>query len=197
MRDLLRIAAVIVVVLVGITQVRSCLMTDADRVIALIEDCQEGWNDASAGRTVAPLGDDFTLHPYNQGKPWLRGVLFQIFRSDRDPETREFNWTAEIEWDSLELEFVDEDATHAQVRGQVTLTHRVKGPTTGGFGVVARKSDGEWRIVAAAFQGLGTAGGRQPRDRTLPLPRDGSIDEIAPRSEDGNSEDGKSEEGGD
>ena len=103
------------------------------------------------------------LAPFRQGKPWLRGILQNIFMYNRDPKTHDFIWEATIDWDTVDLKFVDAEHTHAQIRGQVSLLRsdgRSEGNYDGAFGVEARKREGDWEIVAAGLQGLGNFRGR-------------------------------------
>ena len=163
MAGFMRVSAVLVVAWILVVQVRGCLMTDEEHLRGLIAEATDGWNSGSASATVEPLADDFVLAPFRQGKPWLRGILFNIFMYNRDPETQDFIWEATVDWDSVELKFVDPEQTHAQIRGTVALVRsdgRTDGNYNGAFGVEAKKRDGDWEIVAAGLQGLGNYRGR-------------------------------------
>ena len=168
MAGFLRIAVAIVIAWVLVVQVRGCLMTDEDHVRALIAHAEDGWNSASARETVEPLSDDFVLVPFRQGKSWLRGILFNIYENNRNPKTHEFLWDANVDWETIELRFVDPEQTRAQVRGMISLQRndgRTEGNYTGLFGVEARKHEGEWEIVSLGLQGLGTSRGRRVRTK--------------------------------
>jgi hypothetical protein len=148
-------SAVLAIALVLFFQLRAGLRSDEDRVLGLIAEAAEGWNDASSGDTVAPLAEDFRLYPLNQGKDWLRGILFNIYMHNRDPGTQAFQYRAEVDWENVHLRFVDPE--HAQVSGRLRI-ERTDGHEgwnyDGVFGIEAFRRDGEWKIVAAALQGL-------------------------------------------
>lgn len=153
----LRIAGVLAAALVLVLMLRSWLRTDEERVRGLIADAESGWNDASARRTVAPLAEDFVLIPPRLNKPTLRSYLFNIYQYNRDRKTGEFLYRAAVDWEKVKVEFVDAERTHAQVSGRLTIV-RTDGSDEwdydGAFGIVAKKRDGEWRIVSAALEGL-------------------------------------------
>jgi hypothetical protein len=161
-----RITGMLVVAVFLVTQVRACLRSDEDLIIGLIADAEDGWNDARASDTVAPLADDFVLVPFHQGKPWLQEILFIIYRHNRDPKSGEFLYHAVVDWQSVKLEFVDPE--YAQVRGGLKIERtdgREDWDYDGAFGIEARKRDGEWQIVSAGLKGLGQhrARGRRPK----------------------------------
>lgn len=153
----LRIALGVFAAALLLAALRSCTLSDEDRVRALVADAETGWNRASASRTVAPLAEDFLLVQLRQDKEWLQGTLRLIYRQNRDPRTREFLFHAAVDWGTVEVEFVDPERTHARVRGRLRVL-RTDRPEDfdyrGAFGVVARKREGDWRIVSAALEGL-------------------------------------------
>ncbi len=160
----LRISGAVIVVVILITLVRSALMTDEDRILALVADAEDGWNDASAGQTVSVLADDFVLVPFHQGKSWLRTILWNIYQHNRDPKSKRFLFRATVDWDSIQLVFVNSERTYAQVRGKVNVDRtdgRDDWDYDGGFGFEARKRAGRWCIVSAGLQGLGEHRSRQ------------------------------------
>ena len=164
-----RILAVIIVAWIAVVQVREWTMTDEDRLRGLIAEAEAGWNDGSAGRTVEPLADDFVLYPFGGNRDWLQSILFNIYTNNRHPKTHEFAWEVDVDWESVELQIVDPEAETplAQVSGLLSLTRtdgRTDGNYQGRFGVEALKREGDWRIVRATMQGLGSHRRRPPKD---------------------------------
>ena len=164
-----RILAVIIVAWIVVVQVREWTMTDEDRLRGLIAEAEAGWNSASAGRTCEPLADDFVLYPFGGNREWLQSILFNIYTNNRHPQTRDFAWEVEVDWDSVELRIVDPSAEIplAQVSGLLSLTRtdgRTDGNYRGRFGVEALKREGDWAIVRATMQGLGNHRRRPPTE---------------------------------
>lgn len=157
MRFVLRLAvAVAAATLLGVF-LRELTLSDEDRVRGLVAEAESGWNDASAGRTVAPLADDFRLIQLRQDKSWIRSTLLLIYQQNRDPLSREFLFRAEVDWETVEIEFADAERTHARVRGRLHVVRTddvAKFDYRGAFGAIARKRDGEWQLVSAVIEGL-------------------------------------------
>lgn len=123
------------------------------RIRRLVEGMAAGFNRSSAGRTVAGLSDDFFDETHGAGKRELQGFLFQLFLRERDPETKEFRYRAEL--DDLQVD-IEPDEAAARVRVLADVSRRRddgwESIWTTRVEAELGKEDGRWRILRARYE---------------------------------------------
>jgi len=122
--------------------------SDDTRIRWLVADMLEGFNDSRAGRVVSGLSEDFSEDTVHVSREEIKGFLLQLFLTERDPETKEFRFKAEIS--DLQISVKGGDPPKASARLTATLLQKSGAQWASAWVVDVEaglgKEDGDWKF---------------------------------------------------
>ena len=90
------------------------LASDETKIRWLVENMEDGYNEADAGDCIGPLAEDWTHEGYEVERELIRGAILQDYLQDRDRETKKLRRRVDVDHDTLVVE-VDGDTARFTV----------------------------------------------------------------------------------
>ena len=149
MKKILFALPALVVLYFGVRTARYALASDETRILWLLEQMEEAYNEGQAGRAVAPLDKDWRHQDLAYDKEDLRIGVFNIGREERDSDGERTSRVT-LDDDGLTIAVTGDGAT---VAAPVAFARREDGQWSDEWKAVVHadlaRQDGGWRIVSS------------------------------------------------
>ena len=162
MKRTLQIAALLVVLGLGVRMLVRGLAAEETKIRWVIEEMVAGFDDGHAGNAISGLAESWRHEGRSVERDMIRGFVFAESMQNRESETGAFRWDAELPEETWSVELGPEERS-ATVRTEVRFAYLVR--LQDGEPVweprwhirleaELERLDGDWRVVRSRHEDL-------------------------------------------